>query len=111
MLSAPTAPWTPCPPASHLLRPEPRRSTRPGGGRRFRTARLATTSARWCPGHRQPLDAVNERRLQPVWFFGRSDVGNLSVKFLERQRDLAAGQVGAQAEMRAAAAEPDMRVG
>ena len=39
------------------------------------------------------------------------DVGHLAVKFLERHADLAAGQVGAEAEVRAAAAETDVGIG
>ena len=63
------------------------------------------------PSDGQPLDAVDERRHQPVRFFGRGDVGNLTVQFLERHGDLAASQVGAEAEMRAAATEADVRIG
>ena len=62
------------------------------------------------PGDGQPLDAVDEGGVQPVRLLRGGDVGQLSVQFLERDGDLAAGEVGAQAEMRAAAAESHMRV-
>ena len=74
------------------------------------TGRLATNSVRWCPGHRQPLDPVDERRQQPRRFFRRRDVGHLAVQLLERDADLAAGEVGAEAEVRAATTEAGMGI-
>src|SRR5437763_15130543 len=68
-------------------------------------------SPRGRPGDRQPLDAVDELRQQPGRFVDRDDVGYLAAQFVEDDPDLAAGQVGAQAEMGAAAAEAQVRMG
>src|SRR5919197_367106 len=108
--SARTPPWMPYPPASPPPNPAPTRYTPADGGHPFRTGPRATNSARWCPGHRQPLDAVDERRQQPRRLLGRLDVGHLAAQLLEQHADLAASQVRAKAEMRTATAEAGMRI-
>lgn len=63
------------------------------------------------PGHRQRFDAVDELRQQPRGLVRRHDIGDLAAQFVEDDADLTTSQVGAQAEMRTAAAEAEMRIG
>ena len=56
------------------------------------------------------LDAVDEGRLEPVGLARGVDVGEHPEQLLEQHPDLAAGEVGAEAEVRAAAAEADVLV-
>ena len=55
------------------------------------------------------LDAVNEARTQVLGLAGDVNVRQTSKNLAEHHRDLPAGQVGAQAEVRAAGAEPHLR--
>ena len=57
------------------------------------------------------LHAVDELRLQALHLAVLADVGQAVEEVLEHDPDLHAGQVGAQAEVGAAAAEGDVRVG
>src|ERR1700742_899579 len=68
-------------------------------------------SGRRGPPDRQRFDAVDEWRQQSSGLAGRDDIGYFAVQFFEHDPDLAAGQIGAQAEVRAAPAEADVRVG
>ena len=43
------------------------------------TGRRSTNSFRWRPGHRQPLDPVDERRQQSRRLLGRRQIGHLAV--------------------------------
>ena len=60
---------------------------------------------------RQVLDAVDERREQTVGLAGDLDVGHPGEQLPEHDRDLAASQVGAEAEVRAGPTEPHVVVG
>ena len=57
------------------------------------------------------LDAVDEVRPQPVRLAGARMSGSAAEQLAEHHGDLAAGQVGAEAEVRARAAEADVGVG
>src|SRR5215217_5588644 len=63
-----------------------------------------------CPRHRKPFDAVDEGGVQSIRLLGRDEVGQLPVEFFEGDGDLAAGEVGAEAEVCASATEADMRI-
>ena len=60
---------------------------------------------------RHVLDAVDEAGLQAVRLAAPRCRGTPAEQLAEHHGDLAAGQVGAQAEVRPRAAEPDVRVG
>ena len=62
-------------------------------------------------GDREPLDAVEPSRPKPLRLRQFRDVRDLVGDLVEDQLDLHAGQVGADAEVRAVAAEAEMRVG
>jgi hypothetical protein len=49
----------------------------------------------------QVLDAVDEAGQQPVWLCGSTDVRHAAQQFAQDRGDLALGQVGAQAAVRA----------
>src|SRR3984957_10519222 len=87
----------------------------PVHGRTFSSARCTSRdrpeSAGRRPRDRQRFDAVDERRQQPGGLAGRDDIGYFAVQFFEHDPDFPASQVGAQAEVRAASTEADMRVG
>ena len=70
-----------------------------------------TGLTRGSPRNRQALDAVNELRQQSRWFAGHGDVRDFAAQFVEDDSDLTTSQVGPQTEMRASAAEAQMRVG
>ena len=57
------------------------------------------------------LDAVDEVRAQAVGLGRGPDVGEVAEELAEHHRDLAPGQVGAEAEVRARGAEADVGVG
>ena len=63
-----------------------------------------------CPGHRHALDAVDEAGVQHRRLAGDLDVGQAPEQLAEHHRDLAPGQVRAEAEVRAAGAEADVLV-
>lgn len=54
---------------------------------------------------------MDELRQQPRGLVRRDDVGDLAAQFVEDHPDFATSQVGAQAEMRAPAAEAEMGIG
>src|SRR5690606_29585145 len=88
-----------------------------GGGRRpgppVRSHARIVDQPRWSPavGDLQVLDAVDPPRPEPLRFAHFGDVGDLVGDLVEHQPDLHAGQVGADAVVRAVAAEAQMRVG
>ncbi len=59
---------------------------------------------------RQMLDAVDETGQEPVRLRGSADAGHPLQQLAQDGRDLPAGQVRAEAEMRARCAEADVRV-
>src|SRR5215510_4718497 len=59
----------------------------------------------------QVLDAIDEARQQAVGLAYRSYVRHPEQQFAQHNPDLAPGQVGAEAEMRASAAKSYVRVG
>src|SRR5262245_59186010 len=60
--------------------------------------------------HRHPLDAVDEVRLEVLGLPRDLELGYAPQQLLEHHPDLAAGEVRAEAEVRSAAAEPDVLV-
>jgi hypothetical protein len=72
----------------------------------IRLARRATASARTSAvADREPLHAVQPARAQPPRLAGQPDIWHVIGDRVEDQVDLQPGQVGAEAEMRPAAAE------
>src|ERR1700722_19947632 len=58
----------------------------------------------------QVLDAIDEARQQPVGFARGAYLRNSRQQFLKHDPDLAAGEMGAQAEVRAGSTEAYVRV-
>ena len=81
------------------------------GERRATAAQAVADGRRGGEGHREVLHAVDELRLQALHVAVLVDVGQAVEQVLEHHLDLHAGQVGPQAEVRAAAAEGDVGVG
>src|SRR3990172_9539276 len=75
--------------------------------RRVRIAALAPLRRK---AHGHVLDAVDEVGAQARDGAGRLDVGQAAQELLEHHVDLEAGEAGAEAEVRPAAAEGEMRV-
>ena len=108
----------------HLARPRGRRRTGPhrgaraadfrrGSGAGLRVRRTAEGNVRRAGVHSAGmcLMPLMKPRAQAVGLADRADVGQAAQQLAEHHRDLAAGEVGAQAEVRARAAEADVVVG
>src|SRR6056297_4042778 len=73
---------------------------------RSRTSRARRTGVRSVPGTLHSLDAVDERTLQVVGLAGDAQRREPLADLVEHHGHLAAGQVGAETEVRAAGPEP-----
>ena len=97
-------------PRQDPARPGVRDPALPGVRDPAQASAVASTRRTRRPLHRHVLDAADEVRQQPLRLTGQLHVGHARDQLGEDELQLHAGQVGAQAEVRTAAAERDVRV-